>query len=178
MQFQKCFKTTILLCIFFLDKQDLKSEDDNIAAVIFPGGFGAAKNLCTFAVASDPEVDEEVKRVLLEFHGAGKPIGMCCISPIIAAMVFKDNPAKEPVKLTLGRREIIDGESGNWPYATTIDKAEEFGANMVECGVDEVCIDEANKIVTTPAFMYEGEFHEVYDGINKMVNTLFGMAES
>ena len=156
----------------------MRAEDDNIAAVIFPGGFGAAKNLCTFAVASDPEVDEEVKRVLLEFHGARKPIGMCCISPIIAAMVFKDNPAKEPVKLTLGRREIIDGETGNWPYATTIDKAEGLGAHMVECGVDEVCVDEANKIVTTPAFMYEGEFHEIHDGINKMVNTLFGMAES
>ena len=173
LQFKKGFSTIVILYIFFLDKQDLKADDDNIAAVIFPGGFGAAKNLCTFAVASDPEVDEEVKRVLLEFHGAGKPIGMCCISPIIAAMVFSD-----PVKLTLGRRETKDGETGKWPYATTIDKAEEFGANMVECGVDEVCVDEENKIVTTPAFMYEGEFHEIHDGINKMVNTLLGMAES
>ena len=153
---------------------------DDYAAVVFPGGFGAAKNLCTFAVSTDPEINKDVERVLLEFHTAGKPIGMCCISPIIAAMLFSkgDWEKKGPVKLTLGRRSVVEGETGNWPYAETIEKAVEMGAEVVECGVDEVCVDEANKIVTTPAFMYEGAFHEIHDGINKMVNTLLGMTEA
>ncbi|XP_024095091.3 glutamine amidotransferase-like class 1 domain-containing protein 3, mitochondrial isoform X3 [Pongo pygmaeus] len=45
-------------------------------AAIFPGGFGAAKNLSTFAVdGKDCKVNKEVERVLKEFHQAGKPIG-------------------------------------------------------------------------------------------------------
>ncbi len=61
---------------------------DNFSAVIFPGGFGAAKNLSTFGVSSDPDVDDEVVRILRQFRDQKKPIGMCCIAPIIAAMVF------------------------------------------------------------------------------------------
>ena len=152
-------------------------KEENHDAIIFPGGFGAAKNLCTFAVSPEPEINKDVERVLEEFHSAGKPIGMCCISPIIAAILFSKGEweKKGPVKLTLGRKSTVDSESGTWPYAGTIDKAVEMGADVVECGVNEVCVDEANKIVTTPAFMYEGEFHEIHDGINKMVNTLLGM---
>uniref|UniRef100_A0A7N9DC01 Glutamine amidotransferase class 1 domain containing 3 n=1 Tax=Macaca fascicularis TaxID=9541 RepID=A0A7N9DC01_MACFA len=48
----------------------------NHDATIFPGGFGAAKNLSTFAVdGKDCKVNKEVERVLKEFHQAGKPIG-------------------------------------------------------------------------------------------------------
>lgn len=45
-------------------------------AVVFPGGFGAAKNLSTFAVdGTEMKVNEDVQRVIKEFHQAGKPIG-------------------------------------------------------------------------------------------------------
>uniref|UniRef100_A0A8C0CPZ1 Glutamine amidotransferase class 1 domain containing 3 n=1 Tax=Balaenoptera musculus TaxID=9771 RepID=A0A8C0CPZ1_BALMU len=45
-------------------------------AAVFPGGFGAAKNLSTFAVdGGDCKVNKDVERVLKEFHQAGKPIG-------------------------------------------------------------------------------------------------------
>ena len=64
-----------------------------------PGGFGAAKNLSNFAVEGpNMEVDGTVSRVLKEFHGAGKPIGLCCIAPVIAAKVF------EGVEVTVGMR--------------------------------------------------------------------------
>ncbi|XP_019480590.1 PREDICTED: ES1 protein homolog, mitochondrial isoform X1 [Hipposideros armiger] len=49
----------------------------NHDAAIFPGGFGAAKNLSTFAVdGKDCKVNKDVERVLKEFHKAGKPIGL------------------------------------------------------------------------------------------------------
>uniref|UniRef100_A0A9L0JAN6 Glutamine amidotransferase class 1 domain containing 3 n=1 Tax=Equus asinus TaxID=9793 RepID=A0A9L0JAN6_EQUAS len=49
----------------------------NHDAAIFPGGFGAAKNLSTFAVdGKDCKVNKDVERVLKEFHEAGKPIGI------------------------------------------------------------------------------------------------------
>ena len=142
---------------------------DAVEAVIFPGGFGAAKNLSTFGVSGEPVVDEEVARVLKEFNEAGKPIAMCCIAPIIAAMVFGQD---KPMKLTLGRRQKTDDETGDWPFAGTIDKAAGMGAEVVEAGVDEVVVDEGNKLVTNPAFMYSGPFHEIHDGVAKMVQTL------
>lgn len=74
------------------------------------------------------------------------------------------------IKITLGKKA---GEG--WPYAATISKAVEFGAEHVEMGVDEVCVDEERKIVTTPAFMYDAEFHEVQDGVTKMVESLMSM---
>lgn len=72
--------------------------------------------------------------------------------------------------MTLGRRS---GEG--WPYAATIDKAVEFGVTHEEMDVEEVCIDEANKIVTSPAFMYDAQFHQVQDGVTKMVESVIGM---
>ena len=77
--------------------------DSDILGIVFPGGFGAAKNLSTFGVSSEPDVDREVARVLKEFHQAKKPIAMCCIAPIVAALVL----AKEEgvgIKITLGSK--------------------------------------------------------------------------
>ena len=67
---------------------DLKATSD-IDAVVFPGGFGAAKNLSDFAFkGTDMTVDPEVERVLKEFNKSGKPIALCCIAPILAAKVL------------------------------------------------------------------------------------------
>lgn len=44
-------------------------------------------------------VNSEVERVLKDFHGAKKPIGLCCIAPIVAAKVL----GTSGVTLTLGK---------------------------------------------------------------------------
>ena len=72
--------------------------------------------------------------------------------------------------MTLGKRS---GEG--WPYAATIDKAIEFGAEHVEMDVDQICIDEERKIVTTPAYMHDGEFHQIHDAIAEMVTAVLAM---
>lgn len=138
-------------------------------AVIFPGGFGAAKNLSDFAVnGANMAVTEDAARVLTDFHSAKKPIGLCCIAPILAAKVL----GSKGVTLTLGK---ADDGSGKWPYAGSIDAAKSMGANVQEKSVDEILVDEQNKIVTTPAFMYEGKFHEIQDGVGKMVTSVLSM---
>ncbi len=82
-------------------------------AIIVPGGFGAAKNLCDFAVKGpDCTVDPTVAKVLREFHGLRKSIGMCCIAPVIAAKVFG---SKGGVSITLGK-----DEGASWPHAGAI----------------------------------------------------------
>src|SRR5439155_1481188 len=74
---------------------------------IFPGGFGAAKNLCTFAMGGEKggancEVLPDVTRVLKAFHTAKKPIGLCCIAPVLAARVLGTRQGGPGVKVTSG----------------------------------------------------------------------------
>src|SRR5512133_2905855 len=58
----------------------------DLDALIFVGGFGAAKNLCTFAVDGKAmKVIPQVERLAREGRAAGKPMGFICISPVIAA---------------------------------------------------------------------------------------------
>ncbi|XP_027439721.2 glutamine amidotransferase-like class 1 domain-containing protein 3A, mitochondrial isoform X2 [Zalophus californianus] len=133
----------------------------NHDAAIFPGGFGAAKNLSTFAVdGKDCKVHEDVERVLKEFHKAGKPIGLCCIAPVLAARVLRG------VEVTVGHEQE---EGGKWPYAGTAEAIKALGAKHCVKGVSEAHVDQKNKVVTTPAFMCETELHHIHDGIGAMV---------
>lgn len=137
-------------------------------AVIFPGGFGAAKNLSSFATeGSKCTVHPEVERVLKEFHAAKRPIGLCCIAPVLAAKVI---PGCE---ITVGQEEE---EGGRWPYAGTAAAIREMGANHVPKNVTDAHTDEKNLIVTSPAFMCETHFHEVFDGIGEMVKKVLSLA--
>lgn len=144
------------------------TADSNIDALVFPGGFGAAKNLSDFAFkGTEMTVDPEIERILKEFKASGKPIALCCIAPILAAKVL----GTEGVKLTMGKK----GDENEWPYGGAIDAARSFGATLVESDVSEVVIDDENKIVTTPAYMYNGKFHEIQDGVSKMIAELVKM---
>lgn len=144
---------------------DLKS--DCADAVVFPGGFGAAKNLSDFAVNGPKcKVHPEVERVLKDFHCAKKPIALCCIAPVLAAKVIPN------VKITLGKS---DTKSGKWPHAGAIEGAKAMGAKHEEKGVNEVAFDDKNLIVTSPAFMYEGKYHEIHDGIGAMIKKLISL---
>ena len=76
--------------------------------------------------------------------------------------------------------EIVEtrkGDSEKWPYVPTIDKAAAYGAVVEEMDVSEVCVDADNKLVTTPAFMYSGAFHEIHDGVVKMVEKVIELIE-
>ncbi|XP_066497232.1 glutamine amidotransferase-like class 1 domain-containing protein 3, mitochondrial [Hoplias malabaricus] len=138
-----------------------KLNATNHDAVIFPGGFGAAKNLSTFAVdGKDCNVNKEVERVLKDFHKAGKPIGLCCISPVLAAKVLPG------VEVTVGHEEE---EGGKWPYAGTAQAITALGAKHKAKEVNEAHIDKKNKVVTSPAFMCETKLHHIFDGIGAMV---------
>ena len=138
---------------------DLNAKDYD--ALLVPGGFGAAKNLCTFGFKGEKmTVHDDVEKVLRDFHSAKKVIGLTCISPIIAAKVF----GSEGVKLTLG------GRGENFPSAGSIDAALSFGAQVEEMDVNMVCTDWKNNIITTPAYMQgDASPHEVFDGIQSLL---------
>ncbi|XP_029463301.1 glutamine amidotransferase-like class 1 domain-containing protein 3A, mitochondrial [Rhinatrema bivittatum] len=144
----------------------LKVSD--LDAAIFPGGFGVVKNLSTWnAEGKDCTVIPAVKDTIKAFHAAKKPIGLCCISPVLAAKII---PGCE---LTVG----FDSECEKWPYAKTADAIKELGCKHVNKHVNEVHVDAKNKLVTTSAFMCNAPAHEVCDGIGNMVKDVLKLAQ-
>lgn len=143
------------------DIREVKAAD--IDALILPGGFGAAKNLCDFAVKGEGcSVQPEVARLVREVHGEGKPIGAVCISPVLLARIFGEDEDIAP-ELTIGN----DPETGG--------KIEKMGAKHTECPVAEFIVDRENRIVTTPAYMLAGRISEAAEGIEKLVGAVLGM---
>jgi enhancing lycopene biosynthesis protein 2 len=134
---------------------------DDIDALILPGGFGAAKNLCTFAVDGiHCTVDNGVGGILKEMNRAGKPIGALCIAPAVIAGLFGDTLSPE---LTIG----MDPETG--------EAMEKMGARHKKAKVDEIVVDEKNRIVTTPCYMLAQSIGEVGDGVDKLVKKIVEM---
>jgi len=141
------------------DVKTVKASD--LDALILPGGFGAAKNLCTFATEGVKlQVNPDVERLVRDMAAAGKPIGFICISPVIAAKVL----GSKKVKLTIG----------NDPATAAALNA--LGAVHVDALVDQIVVDEKNKVVSTPAYMLGPSIAPVSAGIEKLVAAVLEMA--
>ncbi len=128
-------------------------------ALIFPGGFGVAKNLCTYAF-DGPEchVDRVVEQAIRATHRAGKPIGALCISPVLIAKVLGD------VTVTIG------SDSGT---AADIGK---LGGNHENRQHGEVTVDRKNLIVTAPCYMLNASISEIADDAEAVVITLMKLS--
>ncbi len=127
-------------------------------AAIFPGGYGAAKNLSNFAsMGTKFELHPDVQKFILTMNSLGKPLGFICISPALAAKALGHlNPL-----LTIGND------------TTTASALHELGATHIQTTADEICVDEKNRIVSTPAFMIENTtLAEISSGIEKLVKTV------
>lgn len=143
------------------DLVELKAADYH--CLIVPGGFGDAKNLSDFAVnGANMKVHTEVERVVKEFHAASRPMGFCCIAPVIPAKVF----GSTGVEVTVGNDE--DNDKGDWPYAGTAGAIQEMGAKHVVRGPTQTHTDEKHKIVTAPAYMYNGEPAVIFESVKNM----------
>lgn len=129
---------------------------ETLDALIFPGGFGVAKNLCDYAMTgSNCTVNPDVYRLATEVHRAGKPIGVICIAPAMLAKIM--GTEQESVSLTIG-----------YDKKTAAD-IEAMGAQPVTCPVTEMVVDEKHKIVSTPAYMEAQSIKEAAEGIEKLV---------
>lgn len=146
----------------------LNLEDANPAdydALIIPGGFGAAKNLCNFAIkGKEAHVNEDLIKFLTGFKKLRKPIGAICIAPAIVALlssIFDEKPV-----LTIGN----DLETSH-----TI---EALGCIHESKEVNDICVDQANLIVTTPAYMLGPNISSVAIGIEKLINKVLELCRS
>jgi len=128
-------------------------------AVFLPGGFGAAKNLCTFATEGpNCSINAEVERTLKSFHSAGKPIGAVCISPAVVVKALGD------VTVTIGAD------------AGTASALAAMGGTHANHSVTECHIDRPNKVVTAPAYMLDAPLHEIAQGIDAAVTEVLRLA--
>ena len=135
-------------------------EAEAFDALCLPGGMGAARNLSTYAFdGENMQVLPEVQNAIIETHSLNHPICAMCIAPMVLAAVL----GPYDVRITLGG-----------PCAAA-DVAKKLGADVMNCGPTEVCVDAANKVLTTPAYMVESRISNIFDGAENMVQALESM---
>lgn len=134
-------------------KATIELNVDEFDALIIPGGFGAAKNLCNFATnGSECELTPLVADFINEFILAKKAVGFICIAPMMIPRLY--------------------GHGAKGTIGNDVDTAAAFnlmgGVHQV-AAVHDIVVDEINKIVSTPAYMLAGNIAEAYSGIEKLV---------
>lgn len=138
---------------------------DEFDALIIPGGFGVAKNLCTFAFDSENMVVLPlVEKILKQFHSQSKPIGFCCIAPVLAGRIFPK------CQLTVGK-----SSGDGWPYGGTGAALTAMGAKVIEKEANEFLVDTVNKFVSAPAYMHESTPYAIYLNIGQLVEAVLKM---
>jgi len=135
--------------------KDIREADvSEFDALIVPGGFGAAKNLSNFAVEGDKcTVQPDVLALAEAFAEAGKPVGLMCISPALAAKIYGPG-----VVCTIGND------------AGTSAAVVKMGGTHEECDVHDIVEDVPRKLVTTPAYMTAQSISDAAGGIYKLVD--------
>jgi enhancing lycopene biosynthesis protein 2 len=131
---------------------------DDFDALLYPGGFGVAKNLSNFAFeGANCTVNPEVEKSVLDTVKAGKPIGALCISPAIMAKILE------------GAEVTIGNDKG------TAEAIEKMGSTHKTATHGEVVVDEGFKLVTTPCYMLDATILDIADGAINVVKTIMGM---
>ncbi|WP_299577529.1 isoprenoid biosynthesis glyoxalase ElbB [uncultured Sunxiuqinia sp.] len=124
-------------------------------ALVFPGGFGAAKNLSTFAFEGpDCQVNPDVQKAVEQTVQAGKPIGALCIAPAVIARILKD------VKVTIGN------DSG------TAGAIERMGGTHANATHGEVIFDSKYKVYSTPCYMLDSTIDQIADGADNIIQAI------
>ena len=141
-----------------LDVRELQASEFD--ALILPGGFGVAKNLSDFAISgANCTVQADVLSAAQAFVKAGKPVGLICIAPALAAKIFGSG-----VICTIGNDH------------DTAAAMTQMGAVHHECEVSDIVEDPARKLVSTPAYMLAQSISEAASGINKLVDRVLELA--
>ncbi len=130
-------------------------EAEKFDGVIFPGGYGVAKNLCSFAFDGvDFTVDPEVELAVISSVEAGIPIGALCISPVLMAKIL---PGAD---VTIGQDK------------PTIEVIEKIGGAHYRTNHAELIIDDKYKLISTPCYMLNANIAQIAEGIENVVNEM------
>jgi enhancing lycopene biosynthesis protein 2 len=129
-------------------------------ALMFPGGFGVAKNLSNLAFrGADCSVNSDVERVIRQAVTLKKPIGALCISPAMVSRVVTG------AEVTVGQDEY------------TAQQITKMGGKHTNTNHGEVVIDKKFKLATTPCYMLEANILNIADGAMNVTEAVFSMIE-
>ena len=134
-----------------------KARVEDYDALVMPGGFGVAKNLCSFAFkGAEAEVRPDVAAFILGFFDAKKPVGAICIAPALVALALS---GRGSAQLTLGN------DAGCATAVTKLGQQHRDTPNA-----RKIVVDEAHKLVTTPAYMFDdARLSDVWIGIERCI---------
>lgn len=91
----------------------IQADPAELDALIVPGGFGAAKNLSTFAAqGAECQIDPHLKALSQAMHAAGKPLGFICIAPAMLPKIF-DFPLRLTIGTDIDTAEIVEEMGAN-----------------------------------------------------------------
>jgi enhancing lycopene biosynthesis protein 2 len=147
------------------DLRDIASIQDNeLDALIFPGGNGVVSVLSNYAEKGVVcEVHPEVTRLLKAMLLRRRPMGFICVAPILAARVL--GPAAG-VRITFGTKACEEAKH-----------AAVMGADVRPCPEREILVDQKNRVVSTPAYMYdEARLSDVGMSIERLVRQVIALA--
>lgn len=131
---------------------------DDFDAIIFPGGFGGAKNLCTFAFDGiDCKVNPDVEAAVRSTVVAEKPVGALCITPVFIAKILGD------VKVTIGQDEA------------TLQAIEKMGGVHEKTSHGQIVVDEKYKVITSPCYMLDSSIDQIAEGTERVVDKILEM---
>ena len=132
---------------------DFNVEDFD--AVVFPGGYGVAKNFFDYAFKGiKASTDPQIAQIIKEIRAAGKPLGALCIAPVLLASVLKG------ITVTIGNDDV------------TAQDITAMGSKNINTSSGEVVVDKANKIFSTPAYMLDASISDIANGANNLITTM------
>ena len=133
-------------------------QADSHDALVLPGGFGAAKNLSTFAFeGAGCTVNTDVAKAITAMAKMKKPIGGLCIAPAALARILPG------ITVTIGQD------------AGTAEHIEKMGAHHTATTHGEIVIDREHRILTTPCYMLDARVDQIGDGADRLIGALLEM---
>jgi enhancing lycopene biosynthesis protein 2 len=127
-------------------------------ALVMPGGFGVAKNLCTYAFdGPEMNVNNEVAGAIHSMLELKKPVGAMCITPVILAKLLGN------VSLTIGTDE------------TTEKHIQQMGAVNIRTRHGDVIADKHHNVFTTPCYMLDASISQIALGTENLIKDMLGV---
>ena len=135
------------------DVKEYHAEDFD--GLILPGGYGAAKNLFTYAIEGvNAKVNPDIEKAIKATYLLKKPIGALCIAPVLLSKVLED------ITITIGSD------------AETIDNVKKMGAHHINTLVTEVISDKQNMIFSTPCYMLPATIADIADSADNLIRAI------
>jgi len=142
---------------------DIKSLEDlcfeDYSAILFPGGYGVAKNLTNFGYVNDNSytINNAVSTVIQNFHMLKKPMGFLCIAPILVQKIIPDSC------ITLGNDKKISSIM------------ESIGSRCKIVDQNVPIVDRKNRIVSLPCYMLDISIPNLYNGIQDAIKEIINL---